>query len=293
MTTRRTQQREFLTRPGPLVNQVIAYVIGYEQERYGYELNALTVMSDHKHAVGADRSGNDDHSELANIERDTNSYIARGLNHVRDRSGSMWEHGGSESFNFVETPTAEDRVRAMVYSAHNPVEAELINDYRKWPGLNLLPGPSGVRHIRVKRPAFFFSKNAPEFVTITLTAPEVPGKTPREVMHDVYQRLNNLRDEVRARVQLDGRRFLGAKRVLRTSPNVRATKNEPKYQKKPRYSTQDRAQRRLMLLRDQGWLRTYNECLTRVQRDAARPTFPYGTFSIVEHYHYPCHPTPG
>lgn len=292
MSTRRTAQREFLTRPQFLINQIMAYVLGYEQERYGFELNAFVALSDHKHAVGADRSNNADHSELANIERDYNSYVARAINRVYNRSGAVWEHGGTESFNFVETPTPEDRIRSMVYSAHNPVEGELVNDYRKWPGVLLLPGPSGLRRIVVRRPPIFFSESAPEFVTITLTAPEVPDKTPREVMNDVFERLNRLRDEVRTRVELAGRTFLGAKRILKTNPRTRATKPESKFHKRPRYSTHDQTQRITMKARDHLWLETYEERLARSRTNGPKPTFPFGTYKMVEYYDYPCHATP-
>lgn len=290
MIFRRTQQREFFFVPSPLVDQHILYIIACAQMRYGFALHTLTVMADHKHAQVTDRSNNPDHSELANVECYANSLIARSLNDLYGRTGSMWERGGAESFNFVETPEGEDKIATSVYILENPVEAELVNDRKNYPGICLDAGPRGYRRLEIPRPPGFFDrrKTMPEVAVLILTAPDVPGMTPKEVMQETFRRCNEHRDQVRARVKAKGGRFLGAKGVLRTPRTTRATRPEVKYAKKPRYKTRNPTLRKLLQERDRNWLEKYEAAKKEIRATETKVELPYGTFKLVEYYHYPC-----
>lgn len=291
MSTRRTIERRFLMRPDHELTQCLGYLIGYVQARYGFDLHSAIFMSDHKHCQMTDADLDPNHSEIANIERDFNSLAARSINRLRNRGENLWA-GGGRTFNFVVTPRIEDQVENMSYILNNAVEAELVDDYRKWPGLILEPGPTGERVYCFQRPAFFFSANMPEKTYVRVVAPKVAGISPKDFMKRVYRRLRQLRDEVRARVRQCGRRFLGAKRVLRASVNSVAKTPDPEQIRLPRYSTHDRWLRRELAQRDDRWLDTYYFTLGDVCDGNRAAVFPFGTFQLVEHYNFNCQPRP-
>lgn len=291
MSTRRTIERRFLLRPDREVTECLGYLIGYLQQRYGFELHSAVFLSDHKHGQMTDPGTSRHHSQIANIERDFNSLAARAINRFRRRGENLWA-GGGRTFNFVETPHPEDRIENMAYILNNVVEAELVDDHRKWPGLLLQPGPSGERTYRFKRPKFFFTANMPAETVVRVTAPKVAGLSPKSFMQLVYRRVNQLRDEVRARVRECGRRFLGAKGVLRQKVSQAAVTPDPIQAREPRYSTHDRYLRRELARRDEEWLDRYFASKEQFLDGRREVEFPFGTFALVYHYRANCQPRP-
>ena len=57
LITRRVAERRFLLRPDATTKQVVLYCIARAAQRYGVELHALQVLSNHYHLVATDTRG--------------------------------------------------------------------------------------------------------------------------------------------------------------------------------------------------------------------------------------------
>ena len=133
----------------------------------------------------------------------------------------------------------------------------------------------------------------PEEVVVRVTAPTVAGLTPRQVMDEVYRLARQKRDEVRARVALSGRRFLGRRGVLRQDPNAAASTPETAVRLRPRYATDDRELRLELILRDSDWLVAHRLALNLFRAGDRNAIFPHATFQAVEDYRLDCILDPG
>ena len=75
MITRRVVGRMFRLNPSKRVNQAFLYLLGFCAQRYGIDLFALTVMSNHYHLVARDND-----ALYPNFLRDFNALLARCIN---------------------------------------------------------------------------------------------------------------------------------------------------------------------------------------------------------------------
>ena len=132
LITRRCFDRMFLLRPSALTNAVFEYALAMTAQRYGIQLHAYCVLSNHWHCVLTDPRG-----KLPKFQRDLGSIVARALNAAHGRWESFWAPG---SYSAVALQTAEDVLDKMAYVLANPVAAGLVRQGAEWPGLWSAPG---------------------------------------------------------------------------------------------------------------------------------------------------------
>lgn len=293
MGTRRCDRREYLLNPDYVVNLSLAYLLGYQQRKHKLKFLFFVAMGNHYHNGIEDRASRPDHSVTAHFMRDFNSLSARVLNLYRGRKGALWS-GGGHTYNFVRNASTEDLIEEFVYALTNPVAAGLVSHRKKWPGLLLDPGPSGKRTIKVMRPPFFFSDAMPREVEITLETPRCE-LSPRAFMKEVYRRANLREEEIRERMKRDGRKFLGVKSVLRSSPFDSPMTEQPWRTPNPLFSIRDKQQRREYRQCNLEFLAQYEECRDRLRSGERDVEFPVGTFKLIAYYGAACegptHPT--
>ena len=209
MVTRRCTQRQFLLVPCGDVNEVVRFALAVGTKRFGVRLHAACVMSSHYHFVLTDETGN-----LPRFMQWLNSVVARALNSFHQRSENFWS---SDQYSRVELARADDVLRKLVYTYSNPVAAGLVRRARDWPGVMTRPLYRGTYQERVPRPKCFFnSKEYPdEAVLVVSVPPQLEHEDSRLVGRRLFDALREREREIGEGMRQEGRRFLGARVVLR------------------------------------------------------------------------------
>jgi putative transposase len=266
LVTRRCTQRQFLLRPSKVTDAVFAYLLALACRRYGLEVHAYCVLSNHYHLVVTDPG-----ARLPAFQQFLDGMVARAVNALLGHKEDFW---GPPSYNAVALASVQDIVDKAAYVLFNPVAAGLVRSGRKWPGLWSSPQAIGTE-VQVQRPAHFFSKkgNLPEFIGLSLTAP--PGFTTAEAFRKALEAALVEREAASAS---QSRTFLGARRVLAQSPYARPGQREPMRKLRPRVAARDAPKRIELLVRLKLFLAAYREALSVWREDREGAVFPAGTY---------------
>ena len=267
LVTRRCTQRQFLLKPCKMVNELFLYVLALAAARYGIQVHAFCVLSNHFHLILTDPN-----AVLPAFQQFLDSLLARALNCFHGR----WEHfWAPDSYSAVVLTSPSDILDKVAYVLANPAAAGLVPHGSQWPGLWSSPEQIGTT-IEARRPDVFFSKNGnlPEKLSLSITPP--PGFAS---VDDFRERLTvalEAREEQAAR-DLEGR-FLGVAKILAQRPTDRPKTAEPRRGLNPRVAARDKWKRIEILGQLKGFLESYEEALQR-WREVIRDTiFPYGTY---------------
>ena len=204
LVTRRTVQRMFLLRPSPQLNQAFLYCLGYAAARYGIDVHAFCVMSNHIHLVITDPGGT-----LPQFMHWLNLFIAKCVNVMLGRWESVWTAG---SYSAVVLLGEQAILEKIVYTLNNPVSAGLVRFGAQWPGKRTRPQDIGTRKLVAERPKGFFGEEMPEEVRLPLVRPPCRPELEVEALADhIADRVSE--DEARLHKEFDhkDRKFLGAK----------------------------------------------------------------------------------
>ena len=280
LITRRCFARMFLLRPSALTNAVFEYALAMTAQRYGIQLHAFCVLSNHWHCVLTDPRG-----KLPKFKRDLGSIVARALNASLGRWESFWAPG---SYSAVALQSTEDILDKMAYVLANPVAAGLVRHGSEWPGLWSAPALIGAGPREVRRPDHFFRKKgtAPETALLELTRP--PGFASDT---DLRRRLVAAVEEQERRggVHVDERRgFLGVRKVLAQKPFARPVPVEPRRGLNPRVAARDKWKRIEAIGRLETFLVEYRKAWLAFRAGSRGTIFPEGTYWMKEIYRVRC-----
>jgi putative transposase len=267
LVTRRCTQRQFLLRPSKLASQVFLYLLAVAAERYGIEVHAYCVMSNHYHLVVTDP-----HARLPLFHLFLDGLAGRALNALLGRREDFW---GPDSYSAVELPNPQAVVDKAAYTLANPVAAGLVRSARRWPGLWSSPDEVGSSGRQVERPTHFFDQKGtmPESATLTLTTP--PGFPTAAAFRKLLSAA--LADQEAAAVKKVGT-FLGAAKVLAQKTTARARQPEPLGQLNPRVAARDKWKRIEALGRLVTFLADYRTALRDWRAGRRSAVFPPGTY---------------
>src|SRR5512138_850978 len=127
LVSRRCFQRLFLLVPSDMVNAIVAYVLGVAARRYGVQIHAFCVLSNHLHIVLTDVYG-----RLPAFAQYFHSLVGRAINASRGREEDFW---APNTYSAVTLISPADVVAKTAYVLANPVAAGLVRSGREWPGL--------------------------------------------------------------------------------------------------------------------------------------------------------------
>jgi len=178
----------------------------------------------------------------------------------------------------VEPLDPADIVAKTAYVLANPVAAGLVRRGAEWPGLWTSPEQTGVAKLTARRPKVFFDPKSymPEAATLELRVP--PGFASAEEFRTlVSDGLRCVEDKHQQEAASEGRRFLGAARVLAQNPFARPSAGEPRFERKPRIAARDKWRRIEGLLRLKSFLRDYRQAWVDRRSGAPKALFPAGT----------------
>ena len=266
LITRRCLLRQFFLRPCKEVNEVFAYVLAIAAQRYGVEVHAFCVLSNHAHLVVTDP-----HARLPAFQQYLASFVARAVNVHLGREETFW---APNSYSAVALGTPEDVVAKAAYTLANPVAAGLVQAGHLWPGLWSRPDAIGTT-IRLKRPDHFFDEDGllPEHIDLELKVPA--GFSSTQAFRERLQ-ADLSRQEQAARAENTA--FLGEERVQAQNPFHRPRLGEPRRSLSPRIAARDKWKRIELLQRLKRFLLDYREALTVWREGKVAPIFPAGTY---------------
>jgi putative transposase len=278
LVTRRCAHREFLLRPSQTTNAVFSYLLAVAATRFGIDVHAYCVLSNHFHLIVTDRG-----ARLPAFHQFLDALLARALNASLGRWEAFW---APDSYSAVALATPEDIVDKTGYVLANPVAAGLVSSAESWPGLWSAPERIGAEPVEARRPKQFFDPKGslPETVRLELTVP--PGFESREAFADrvagaVAAREGQARDEHRGR-------FLGVARVLAQKPSARPASGEPRRNLSPRVAARDKWKRVEVLGRLVEFLRSYRAAWASRCTGTENVVFPAGTYLLRVVHGVPC-----
>ena len=271
LVTRRCFQRQLLLQPSETTSQTFLFVLAVAARRFGVQVHAYCVLSNHFHLVVTDPD-----ARLPAFEQYLDSLVARALNASLGRWESFW---APSSYSAVALQTPDDVVDKVAYTLANPVAAGLVGRGRDWPGLWSDPEHVGTQ-VDVRRPAVFFRSKGPlpDQVQLELVVP--PGfRSPEEFRWRVAAALAER--EAKAREALAGQqpRQEGRGRSS-ASPLPRPSPGEPRRQLRPRIAARDKWTRIAALRRLAAFLGAYREAWEAFRGGAREVLFPAGTYAL-------------
>jgi REP element-mobilizing transposase RayT len=281
LVTRRCAQRQFLLRPSATTNAIFLYVLAVAAQRYGIQVHAFCVLSNHWHAVVTDPE-----AQLPAFEQYLDSLVARAVNASLGRWESFW---APSSYSAVALASPADVVDKAAYVLANPVAAGLVRRGEEWPGLWSSPTQIGGTPIVAERPKTFFRANGymPEKVELQLVVPQGFGSAD-EFRERLTAAVAALEQQARRAVAASGRDMLGKARVLAQKPTARPRSGEPRRGLNPRVAARDKWKRIEALSRLVEFLKSYRDAWRERRAGEQRAVFPRGTYLMRVVHGVPC-----
>jgi len=281
LVTRRCAQRQFLLKPSPVTNEVFRYVLAVAARRFGVQVHAFCVLSNHFHLLVTDPQ-----ARLPAFEQYLDSLVARALNASLGRWESFW---APSSYSAVALSTPEAVVEKAAYVLANPVAAGLVRHGRDWPGLWSPPERIGSGPVEVRRPTVFFRPEGgmPETAELELFTP--PGfDSPADFRDRLAQALAVLEEQAQRNLSAKGQGFLGQRRVLAQKPTGRPATGEPKRRLSPRVAGRDKWKRVEALSRLAEFRDAYRKAWQALRDGLRDALFPAGTYWLRVAYGVRC-----
>lgn len=270
LVTRRCFDRRFLLRPSPLLTELFEYVLAVKARKYGIQLHAYCVLSNHWHCVLTDPLG-----RLPEFQRDLGSTLARALNAAHGRWEFFWAPG---SYSAVALQTADDLLDKMAYVLANPASAGLVRRGVEWPGPWTAPDRIGAGPRLVMRPEHYFRKDGPTppSAMLELTCPD--GFTVEGLRSRLGEELARREDQAARARALAGQGVMGPKKVLAQRPLARPVPGEARRGLRPRVASRDSWRRVEALGRLRAFHQQYRAAWRAFVGGARGAIFPEGTY---------------
>jgi putative transposase len=274
LLTRRCIGRRFLLRPDGAMNNVFAYCLARAVEKYGFELHAACVMSNHYHLVLTDVRG-----VLPDFTAWLNRQVAMCVKRLRRWDEVVWEP--NVACSAVELCGASEVLDKVAYTLLNPVSAELVPAPEGWPGL-----VTTVRALRrgtmpAERPRVWFKSSAPRRATLTYTTPSV-FEDHEQYLTALETLLAGRLEQLGTRMRRNGRRYLGRAGARKTVASDRPHKPRERFGRSPTFSALTRS-RWLAAVKKLRAFRTAYRAAYEAWREGRRDVqFPLGTWWMVE-----------
>ncbi|KIG16849.1 transposase [Enhygromyxa salina] len=253
------------------INNFIGYCLAYTAEKYGVQIHAAVMMSNHYHV-----DLTDPRADLVEWKRLFNSLTARGFNVRRGRFDKVWSSDGPCD---TQRPNDDESLMDLVYTITNPVDAGLVKWSRMWPGFTTADWRFGETRT-FKRPEGLFDPNGemPETASLTLARPPIFLELDDDALYEkltaaVRAKELSIQDEFRAK----GRRFMGLRKLARQDWNRPAVSYEERFTVTPKVAASSKWHRLAQLQRNRDWEREYAEARA-LWRDGKPAVFPAGTY---------------
>ncbi len=275
MLTRRCIGRRFLLRPDSAINNIFVYCLALAAEKYGVELHAACVMSNHYHLILTDVRG-----ILPEFTAWLNRQLAVCIKRVRKWDEVVWEP--NVACSAVELTGTSEVLDKVAYVLLNPVSAALVRSPERWAGVvttlrTLRRGMMGAKHPRV-----WFKKDAPEGATLTFTTPGCFAD--QELYHSALESLLVSRlEQVRTRMLQQGKGYLGRTRVRKTLVSDRPGTKKERFGRSPTFSALTRCRWLAAVKKLRAFRIAYRTAYEAWRSGKWDVEFPLGTWWVARH----------
>jgi REP element-mobilizing transposase RayT len=274
LVTRRCIGRRFLLRPDPALNDIFAYCLARALEKYGVELHAACVMSNHYHLVLTDVRG-----VLPDFTAWLNRQLAMCIKRLRKWDEVVWEP--NVAYSAVELCGAPEVLDKVAYVLLNPVSAELVRAPERWPGV-----VTTVRVLRqgaaaTERPRVWFKSRAPARATLTYTTPSI-FESSQQYLTALEGLLAGRLEQLRTRMRQNGRRYLGRAGVRKTVVSHRPFKAKEPFGRNPTFSALTRSRWLAAVKQLRAFRAAYRAAYDAWRQGRWDTEFPSGTWWMVE-----------
>lgn len=283
LVTRRCTQRQFLLRPCPLNNQIVAYCIAYAAQKTGIQLHALCVMSNHYHAVLTDP-----YARLPEFLNDAHKYITKCINASLGRWENLWASEPTSAVRLIDQGAVLDK---LLYTLCNPVQAGLVAIGTQWPGVRSASDAWLHASESIARPPVFFSPNTnmPDAVDLQFARPPVLGHLSDTEVADVLQQHISAREsELQREFAQQRKPFAGRKRVLEYHSTDSPNTVTPRRRLSPRFATKNTAHRHQAMKLCKSFWRDYREAYLAWRSGEPSIMFPAGTYGLRVYANVTC-----
>lgn len=278
LITRRCAQRQFLLRPSKTTTAVFLFLLAVAARRYGVQVHAFCVLSNHFHLVVTDP-----HARLPAFHQFLDALLARAINAALGRWEAFW---APNSYSAVRLVSPQDIVEKTAYVLANPVAAGLVRTGRLWPGAWSDPDRIGAGPTDIRRPQHFFAADGalPEKAAMELTVP-AGFDSSAEFVEQVAAATARLEKEAERRLR---RGFMGVARVLAQRPTARPASREPRRNLNPRVAARSTSERIEALACVAEFVRSYRRAWAARRAGKAGVVFPAGTYLLRIAHGVPC-----
>jgi len=265
------------------VEQLYKYATARYAKRYGIEVIAVCVMSNHVHEILFDRSG-----KISQFLQARNKMLADTVK-VRYGLPSNVFDKPDGTYNQLEGATAI--ASKIAYVIANPVEAGLVSSPDEWPGMiSAVEDLFGATSV-VARPREYLAQkdriNAPT-AQFRVGVPQEAVELFGTVTNMAMQVASHLSKKIKAARRRHSGKFAGRLRVLATNPHSRAKTYEKFGDRVPRLTTGgDLATAKRIIAEIRAFRKAYRLALAAVKAGKRRVTFPAGTGKMHFTYGYP------
>jgi putative transposase len=282
LVTRRCSQRQFLLRPSALTNQVVSYCLALAAEQTRVELHAVSVLSNHYHAVV-----HDPEARLPVFLELAHKLIAKCQNAALGRWENLWS---SDKPSVVRLLSEDDVLEKMAYVIANPSAAGLVKSPHEWPGV--ITRYLGERRT-VQMPEVFFDEDGelPEEVVLEFTRPPIfTDLDDRELNRLLAEAIAKHVRRARESLLRQGKRFLGVKAVLRQAFSAQAKTVEPRRNPNPRLASHCTPLRVQAIVELKRFVAAYRQAWLAWRAGRRDQRFPVGTYALRVHAGVRCEP---
>ena len=282
LVTRRCIGRRFLLRPDRSINNIFTYCLTRAVERFGVELHAACVMSNHYHLVLTDIRG-----VLPDFTAWLNRQLAMCIKRLRTWDEVVWEP--NVPCSAVELSGAAEILDKVAYVLLNPVSARLVSSPEKWPGFVTTVPALRAGSVVAEHPRVWFRDHAPRRVALRLTTPRhFPNQ---EQYFDALEHLVTTRlEQVRQRTREEGGRFLGVAGVRKTLFSQRPAKAKQRFGRNPTFSALTRSRWLAAVRKLRAFRAAYREAYEAWRNGHRQTEFPLGTWWMVARFGVPVAP---
>jgi len=273
MLTRRCIGRRFLLRPDGAINNIFTYCLALAAEKYGIEIHAASVMSNHYHLILTDVRG-----VLPDFTAWLNRQLAVCVKRLRDWDEVVWEP--NVHCSVVELAGAAEVLDKVAYVLLNPVSAGLVRSPRQWLGVVTTLRTLRRGTLEAKHPKVWFRNNAQESATVRLTTP--PCFADQGDYCNALERLLASRlAEARRSMRRQGKSYLGRTRVCKTVVTDRPITKKERFGRSPTFSALTRSHWLAAVKKLRAFRVAYRTAYEAWRSGEQNVEFPLGTWWVV------------
>ena len=285
LLTRRSEDRRFVFRPDPVMDQIFLYALALFATKFGILVSAAVLMSTHVHIVLTDV-----HGCLPIFMMHFNRILALATACHRRTVRTIWD---KRKPSVVELLTPDAIIQKTAYTIGNPVSAGLVRTWTDWPGTIVNAAEGSEQEIEVKRPDVFFGKWWPEVVRLRVAFPPAVLETAsvQEASDAVNAEVERI--EADAAMKRSGP-CMGPRRILECSPFRRAVTEDKRGVRSPTFAVgrgrRDEYLAAVFQLRQ--FRAAYRSARERWRSGDRAAAFPHGTWWMTQFHGAELEPPP-